>query len=112
VTNQAESDENNLIGRIGDILADIAELKARLDRLEAQHKLNGQITLHPLLPKFSARQKAILEHICRGESNKHIGRHLELPESTIKVHVRELMHKLSASNRTQVAIIAARMRLV
>lgn len=61
------------------------------------------------LPGLSVRQKAILEGLCRGDSNKSIGRALNLPESTVKVHVREIMRKLSVSNRTQVAVVASRM---
>jgi DNA-binding NarL/FixJ family response regulator len=61
------------------------------------------------LLELSERQLAILAGLCRGEPNKVIGRTLNLPESTVKVHVREIMRKLSASNRTQVALIIARM---
>jgi DNA-binding CsgD family transcriptional regulator len=52
---------------------------------------------------------AILERLCRGEPNKTIGRALDLPESTVKVHVREIMRKLSVSNRTQVAVVVSKM---
>ncbi len=63
----------------------------------------------PVLPGLSERQTAILAGLCRGEPNKIIGRRLDLPESTVKVHVREIMRKLGVSNRTQVAIAVARM---
>jgi DNA-binding NarL/FixJ family response regulator len=56
---------------------------------------------------FSERQRSILAGVCRGEPNKIIGRRLGLPESTVKVHVREIMRKLGVSNRTQVAVVAA-----
>jgi len=58
---------------------------------------------------LSDRQMAILAGICRGEPNKIIGRALNLPESTVKVHVREIMRKLAVSNRTQVALAFSRM---
>ena len=58
---------------------------------------------------LSERQQAILEGLCRGEPNKAIGRALNLPESTVKVHVREIMRKLAVSNRTQVAVTVSRM---
>ena len=61
------------------------------------------------LPDLSDRQKAILEGVCRGEPNKIIGRALNLPESTVKVHVREIMRKLSVSNRTQVAVVVSKL---
>ncbi len=65
-----------------------------------------------VLPELSERQKHILEGLCRGEPNKIIGRVLNLPESTIKVHVREIMRKLGVSNRTQIAVTAFRMGFV
>ena len=37
-----------------------------------------------------------------------IGRKLGMTETTVKVHVREIMRKLGVCNRTQVAIAAAR----
>ena len=39
-----------------------------------------------------------------------IGRKLGMTETTVKVHVREIMRKLGVCNRTQVAIAAARNR--
>jgi DNA-binding NarL/FixJ family response regulator len=64
---------------------------------------------YALLPDLSDRQMAILQGLCRGEPNKIIGRALNLPESTVKVHVREIMRKLAVSNRTQVAVVVSRM---
>lgn len=61
------------------------------------------------LLELSARQMAILAGLCRGEPNKVIGRTLNLPESTVKVHVREIMRKLAVSNRTQAALSIARL---
>jgi DNA-binding NarL/FixJ family response regulator len=53
---------------------------------------------------LTARQKQVLEHIRQGESNKVIARHLGMTEGTVKVHVRQIMRKVGASNRTQLAI--------
>lgn len=69
----------------------------------------GQSSAVSPLFEFSGRQRAILERLCRGEPNKIIGRALNLPESTVKVHVREIMRKLSVSNRTQVAVVVSGM---
>jgi DNA-binding CsgD family transcriptional regulator len=70
---------------------------------------NDDATRLKRLLDLSNRQMAILAGICRGEPNKIIGRTLNLPESTVKVHVREIMRKLAVSNRTQVAIAFARL---
>jgi DNA-binding NarL/FixJ family response regulator len=53
------------------------------------------------------RQKAVLYRLGRGEPNKAIARHLGICEGTVKVHVRQIMRKLGATNRTQVAIACA-----
>ncbi len=56
---------------------------------------------------LTERQKAVLEHLGRGESNKAIARRLGIREGTVKVHVRQIMRKLGVANRTQVAIACA-----
>jgi DNA-binding NarL/FixJ family response regulator len=53
---------------------------------------------------LTSRQREVLEHIRQGESNKIIGRHLGMTEGTVKVHVRQIMRKVGANNRTQLAI--------
>jgi DNA-binding NarL/FixJ family response regulator len=58
-------------------------------------------------PEYTARQYAVLVCLCQGDPNKVIGRKLGMTETTVKVHVREIMRKLGVSNRTQVAIAAA-----
>ncbi len=53
--------------------------------------------------KFTSRQSAIAEALRCGKANKDIASELSLCESTIKVHVRNIMRKLGATNRTEVA---------
>ncbi|MGF6227630.1 DNA-binding NarL/FixJ family response regulator [Inquilinus ginsengisoli] len=52
---------------------------------------------------LTARQAAIADGICRGKPNKVIAYELNLSESTVKVHIRGIMKKLQARNRTEVA---------
>lgn len=56
---------------------------------------------------LTKRQHEVLERLSLGRSNKHIARDLNMQESTVKVHVRQIMRKLGASNRTQAALIAS-----
>jgi DNA-binding NarL/FixJ family response regulator len=60
---------------------------------------------------LTARQQEVLERLRQGESNKLIGRQLKLRESTVKVHIRQIMRKLGATNRTQAALCAAQLNL-
>lgn len=54
---------------------------------------------------FTARQAAVIEGIRKGKANKTIAYELNLRESTIKVHIRNIMKKIKAKNRTEVAYI-------
>jgi DNA-binding NarL/FixJ family response regulator len=58
---------------------------------------------------LTTRQQEVLERLRQGESNKLIGRQLKLRESTVKVHIRQIMRKLGATNRTQAALCAAQL---
>ena len=85
---------------------------ASLQRGHGSHGSNGSIGSngfnggrHP--PEFTERQYAVLVCLCQGDPNKVIGRKLGMTETTVKVHVREIMRKVGVSNRTQVAIAAS-----
>ena len=52
----------------------------------------------------TARELAVVRAIQQGKSNKIIAYELNMCESTVKVHVRRVMKKLNAKNRTDVAI--------
>ena len=54
----------------------------------------------------TARELAVVRAIQKGKSNKVIAYELNMCESTVKVHVRNIMKKLKAKNRTEVAINA------
>jgi DNA-binding NarL/FixJ family response regulator len=57
---------------------------------------------------ISSRELAVVRAIQQGKSNKIIAYDLNMCESTVKVHVRHIMKKMQAKNRTDVAIKAAR----
>ena len=52
---------------------------------------------------ITTRQKAVLELLSRGNSNKVIARQLGLSQATVKFLVRQIMRKFGMTNRTQVA---------
>ena len=59
-----------------------------------------------LLSTLPPREMEILGYLAAGHSNKVIARHLELAESTIKVHVQNILRKLNLSSRVQAAVYA------
>jgi len=58
---------------------------------------------------FTARQAAVVDALRKGMANKVIAYELNMQESTVKVHVRNIMKKLKARNRTEVAYLANRL---
>jgi len=64
---------------------------------------SGHAPERPLNGMFTARQMAVVDALRRGKANKIIAYELEMRESTVKVHVRNIMKKLKATNRTEVA---------
>ncbi len=55
---------------------------------------------------LTSRQCEVLRFLGQGQSNKQIARALSMCETTVKVHVRQIMRKLGATNRTQAALRA------
>jgi DNA-binding CsgD family transcriptional regulator len=60
----------------------------------------------PSVGAVTGRELAVVRAIQQGKSNKVIAYDLNMCESTVKVHVRNIMKKLKARNRTEVAIKA------
>lgn len=54
-------------------------------------------------------EQRVLELLRQGKPNKVIARELDIEETTVKVHVRRIMKKLHAANRTQAALVAQEM---
>ncbi len=67
--------------------------------------INGE-QLHSLL---TPRQRDVLAMLRQGKSNKEIARDLSLAEITVKLHVTAILRALGCENRTQAAILAAKM---
>ncbi|SAK81466.1 response regulator protein [Caballeronia hypogeia] len=55
---------------------------------------------------LTTRERDIMRELARGASNKEIARTLLLAESTVKIHVRNILRKLNLTSRVQVAIYA------
>lgn len=85
--------------------------------------LRGQMTLSPSLTRELAaalrhpavhqdaseltdRERQVLTMISEGLSNKMIGRRLGITEGTVKVHVKNLLHKLGLRSRVEAAVWA------
>ncbi len=81
--------------------------EAMTSKLIAQLQNAGQRTeVRSELDKLTPRERDILACLARGESNKLIARTLEVADSTVKIHVQNILKKLNLSSRVQAAIFA------
>jgi two-component system nitrate/nitrite response regulator NarL len=60
----------------------------------------------PRLRKLSTREAEILHCLTEGAPNKLIARKLDVAEATVKVHIKAILRKIGAANRTQAAMWA------
>ena len=57
---------------------------------------------------LSVREIEVLKHVAGGNRNREIAERLFISEETVKVHIKHIMEKLGASDRTQAVAIAVR----
>ncbi|MCL4765098.1 MAG: response regulator transcription factor [Hyphomicrobiaceae bacterium] len=74
--------------------------------VQEQHRAEPSNGAGDYRSQFTPRQLDVIEALRRGKSNKLIAYELQMCEGTVKVHIRNIMRKLKATNRTEVAILA------
>ena len=65
-----------------------------------------QIAVHAADDALSARELEVLHAVSQGKANKVIAGELHLSESTVKNHLKNILAKLNASDRTDAVVIA------
>ncbi len=66
---------------------------------------------HPI-QQLNQRERAILELVAQGYTNRRIGETLHLAEKTVKHYMTNILQKLQVNNRVQAALIAERQGLL
>jgi DNA-binding NarL/FixJ family response regulator len=61
---------------------------------------------------LTPREIEVLQHVSAGERNRQIGELLRISEDTVKVHLKSIMEKLRAKDRTQAIAIAVRRGII
>lgn len=77
----------------------LSSLLARSDRRNDDELALGRLT---------PRERAVLDHVAEGRTNKAIARELSISPATVKAHVERLIAKLGVADRTQAAVLATR----
>jgi len=61
---------------------------------------------------LTEREKDVLRHVAQGNRNRDIAERLFISEDTVKVHVKHIMEKLGANDRTEAVTIAVRRGII
>ena len=109
-------DPDRLVSSVGQVARGEAAVSASLtDRIFAEFRSmskNEGAKKTATKELLSKREKEILIHVSRGESNKEIGSALSIAESTVKIHVQNVLKKLNLTSRVQAAVYAVEKNLV
>jgi DNA-binding NarL/FixJ family response regulator len=71
-------------------------------------QIAAHIAEHLAEESLSQRELEVLRHVAEGNRNRDIAELLHISEETVKVHLKHVMEKLGASDRTQAVAIAVR----
>ncbi len=93
-----------------ELLEVIREVHAGKKRIPSQ--IAAQLAEHLSDEDLTAREIEVLRQIAEGNRNRDIGEKLFITEETVKVHVKHIMEKLGASDRTQAVAIAIRRGII
>ncbi|MBC3881152.1 response regulator transcription factor [Undibacterium sp. LX40W] len=75
-------------------------------KLIMQFRSGQNLTPSTEKEKLTPRERETMVCLARGESNKEIARHLDVAESTVKIHVQNILKKLNLTSRVQIAVYA------
>ena len=72
----------------------------------------AQVAEHMSDENLTARETEVLKHVADGNRNRDIAELLFISEETVKVHIKHIMDKLGAKDRTQAIAIAVRRGII
>jgi DNA-binding NarL/FixJ family response regulator len=94
----------------GEMVAAIRQVHRGQKRIPPE--IASHIAEHMGEQALTAREVEVLRHIAEGNRNRDIAERLFISEETVKVHVKHLMEKLGASDRTQAVAIGIRRGII
>lgn len=101
-----DMEPEDLLARIRDALFGRMAISDSLNGLLAQALREEALEAGRSVSALTERERAILGCLANGLSNKLIGRELNIAEGTVKVHIKNLLKKLSFRSRVEAAVWA------
>ena len=92
-------------------LADAIRKTFRGER-NVSEDIERQLKIDPPISQLTPRQKDILDSMVRGLSNPDIAKQLGIRRDGVKQHIKAILSKIGASNRTEAVAIALRKHLL
>jgi DNA-binding NarL/FixJ family response regulator len=93
-----------------DLVEVVRQVHAGKKRIPAQ--LAAQLAEHMSDEVLTEREVEVLGQIAGGNRNRDIAERLFISEETVKVHIKHIMEKLGASDRTQAVAIGVRRGII
>jgi DNA-binding NarL/FixJ family response regulator len=93
-----------------DLIDAIRQVHAGKKRIPAE--VAARLAEHLSDEMLTEREIDVLKHVAGGNRNRDIAERLFISEETVKVHIRHIMEKLGASDRTEAIAIAVRRGIV
>ena len=93
-----------------DLIEGIREVHAGKKRIPPE--VGSQLAEHVGDEGLTVREVEVLEQIAGGNRNQDIAQRLFISEETVKVHVKHIMEKLGARDRTQAVAIGIRRGII
>ena len=93
-----------------ELVAAIRQVHAGKKRIPSE--VVARLAAHLGEEDLTSREIDVLLKVARGNRNRDIAEKLFISEETVKVHIKHIMEKLAASDRTQSVTIAARRGII
>ncbi len=94
----------------GDLVQAIRQVHAGKKRVPPE--VAAQLAEHMGSESLTSREVQVLKQIAEGNRNRDIAAKLYISEETVKVHIKHIMDKLGANDRTQAIAIAVRRGII
>jgi DNA-binding NarL/FixJ family response regulator len=81
-------------------------------KIRVPAEIMANVAEHLSTESLTEREIDVLRHVATGNRNRDIAELLHISEETVKVHIKHIMEKLAANDRTEAVTIAVRRGII
>ena len=86
--------------------------QVHLGKIRVPAEIMANVAEHLSTEALTEREIDVLRHVATGNRNRDIAELLHISEETVKVHIKHIMEKLAANDRTEAVTIAVRRGII